>query len=182
MGTDRSAEVEETPEETVYCARHPDVESYLRCGKCGTPICPRCLVQTPVGARCRDCANIARLPTMDVTPVFFARGMAAAGVGGALVGVLWAILIGGAGLGLFFTIFVGLGVGWAVSEAVSRATNYKRGLGLQICAVLGVAMAYLVQENLTPGGINFSGPLILQRDLIAALIGAAFAFSRLKVY
>ena len=108
--------------------------------------------------------------------------MAAAGVAGALVGALWAGFTGGIGGFGLFTILIGLGVGWAISEAVSRATNYKRGLGLQFCAVLGVAMAYLVQENLTPGGIRFDGPLILQGDLIAALIGAAFAASRLKGY
>jgi hypothetical protein len=182
LGTDRGTELEETPEEAVYCARHPDVETYLRCGKCDTPICPRCLVQTPVGARCRDCANISRLPTFNVTPEYFARGMVAAGVSGAIVGVIWAVLTGGAGLGLFFAIFLGLGVGWAVSESVSRATNGKRGLGLQICAILGVAMAYLVMENLTPGGIIPQGRrgLLGEGELIAALVGAAFAFSRLK--
>jgi hypothetical protein len=178
LGTDQAAELE--TEEVVYCARHPDVETYLRCGKCGTPICPRCLVQTPVGARCRECANVSRLPTFNVTPVFFARGMVAAGVSGAVVGAIWAAVTGGAGGIGIFSIIIGLGVGWAVSEAVSRATNYKRGLGLQFCAVLGVAMAYLVMENLTPGGIHFRGPLILQGNLIAALVGAAFAFSRLK--
>ena len=179
MGTDRGAELD-TPEDVVYCARHPEVESYLRCGKCGTPICPRCLVQTPVGARCRDCANLSRLPTFNVTPAFFARGMIAAGVSGALVGGIWAVVTGGARFGILFAVLGGLAVGWAVSEAVSRATNYKRGLGLQACAVLGVAMAYLVQENLTPGGISFSGPLLRQGDLILAFVAAAFAASRLK--
>jgi hypothetical protein len=106
--------------------------------------------------------------------------MGAAVVSGAVVGAFWALLTGGIGLGLFFAIAIGLGVGWAVSESVSRATNYKRGLGLQICAVLGVALAYLVQENLAPGGDFLRGPLLRQGELIAALVGAAFAFSRLK--
>lgn len=180
MGTDRSAGIEDASEEVVYCARHPDVETYLRCGKCDTPICPRCLVQTPVGARCRDCANISRVPTFNVTWEFFARGMVAAIVSGAVVGAIWAALVGGIGIGLFFAIAIGLAVGWAVSEAVSRATNLKRGLGLQVCAVLGVALAYLVQENLAPSGDFLRGPLLLQGDLIAALVGAAFAASRLK--
>jgi hypothetical protein len=180
VGTDRSAGIEETPEDVVYCARHPDVETYLRCGKCDTPICPRCLVQTPVGARCRDCANITRLPTFNVTPEFFARGMGAAIVSGAVVGGLWALVVGDARVGIFFTLFIGLGIGWALSEAVSRAANRRRGLGLQICAVLGVALAYLVQANLAPGGIEFDGPLLEQSGLIAGLVGAAFAASRLK--
>src|SRR5262245_41825997 len=46
----------------VQCARHPEVETALRCSRCDTPICPRCLIQTPVGARCRDCARLARSP------------------------------------------------------------------------------------------------------------------------
>ena len=180
LGIDQGAGIEETPEDALYCARHPDVETYLRCGKCGTPICPRCLVQTPVGARCRECANVSRLPTFNITPEYFARGMIAAGVSGALIGTLWAILINGAGLGLLFAIIIGLGVGWAVSESVSLSTNRKRGLGLQVCAVLGVVMAYLVQENLTPGSIGFHGGLIEHGDLIAAAVGAIFAASRLK--
>ena len=180
MGADRSTGLEDTPEEAVYCARHPDVESYLRCGKCDTPICPRCLVQTPVGARCRDCANLSRLPTFNVTPAFFARGMTAALVSGLLVGAAWAFLFGGARLGFLFAILVGLGVGWAISEAVSRATNYKRGLGLQVAAILGVALAYLVQETLAPGDVFFGRRILDQGEIIAAIIAAAFAFSRLK--
>ncbi len=156
------------------------METYLRCGKCGTPICPRCLVQTPVGARCPDCANVSRLPTFNVTPEFFARGVIAAGVTGVVVGVLWALLTNGALQFGLFSILLGFGLGWVISEPVSWATNRKRGLGLQVCVVLGVAMAFLVQENLTPGGLTFSGGLINHGDLIAALIAAAFGASRLK--
>jgi hypothetical protein len=28
-------------DETVFCERHPDVETALTCGRCGAPICPR---------------------------------------------------------------------------------------------------------------------------------------------
>jgi hypothetical protein len=180
LGIDRGTGLEETPEEAVYCARHADVETYLRCGKCDTPICRRCLVQTPVGARCRECANISRLPTFNVTPEYFARGMAAALVSGAVTGATWAFLFGGARLGFLFAILVGLAIGWAVSEAVSRATNYKRGLGLQVCAILGVALAYLVQETLAPGDVFFGRRILDQGEIIAALVAATFAFSKLK--
>jgi hypothetical protein len=44
----------ETP--VVYCARHPKTETLLRCGRCDTPICPRCMVHAGVGIRCPDCA------------------------------------------------------------------------------------------------------------------------------
>lgn len=42
----------------MRCALDPDTETNLTCGKCGQPICPKCLVQTPVGARCPQCAAL----------------------------------------------------------------------------------------------------------------------------
>ena len=44
----------------MKCARHSDTETSLTCGRCETPICVRCLVQTDVGIRCRTCAPVRR--------------------------------------------------------------------------------------------------------------------------
>jgi hypothetical protein len=174
VGADRGVELEDRPDGATFCARHPRVETYLRCGRCDTPICPRCLVQTPVGARCRDCANVRTLPTFNVTPVFFARAQTAALVSGVVVGAIWAFLLPGF-FGFYATIFVGLGLGWAISESVSLATNRKRGLGLQLSAVMGVALAWAVHQFLGPA--SFVSGL----DLVAAAIAAFFAASRLKI-
>lgn len=174
MGADRSAELEGAPEDATDCARHPQVETYLRCGRCGTPICPRCLVQTPVGSRCPDCANLRRLPTFDVSPAYFARGMAAAALSGLLIGGLWGYVTGGFGFGIFFSFFVGMALGWAISESVSLATNRKRGLGLQVCAVVGVILAFIIQDALAAEFARSSG------DLIAAGVGVFYAASRLR--
>src|SRR5581483_3983651 len=87
MTAEREPETQAGSEGLMHCARHPQVETALTCGRCGTPICPRCLVQTPVGARCPTCANVRRLPTVDIKPVFLARGFAAAVVAGVAVGV-----------------------------------------------------------------------------------------------
>ena len=53
--------------ESMRCEAHPDVETNLRCGKCDKPICPKCMVETPVGARCRECARINKLPTFQIS-------------------------------------------------------------------------------------------------------------------
>jgi hypothetical protein len=156
------------------------VETYLRCGRCETPICPRCLVQTPVGARCRDCANVTRLPTFDVTPVFFARGFAGAMVAGVVVGAVWGGLKGPLGFSFFFAILLGFAAGWAMSEAVSLATNRKRGLALQIAAVAGMALAFIVQD------VAFSTNPITREiaresDLVLLGAGAVYAAIRLKI-
>jgi hypothetical protein len=108
--------------------------------------------------------------------------MIAAGVTGAVVGVIWALLTNGTMQFGLFAIVLGFAIGWAISEPISWATNRKRGLGLQVCAVLGVALAFLVQANLSPVGLAFGGGIQFHGDLIAALIAAAFGASRLRGY
>jgi hypothetical protein len=179
LGTDRSPQLDEA-EGATYCARHPQVETYLRCGRCETPICPRCLVQTPVGARCPECARVSRLPTFDVSPAFFFRGFAAAMAAGLVVGGIWGALKGPLGFGFFFAILLGFAAGWAVSEAVSLATNRKRGLGLQACAVAGVALAFLVQDVFF-GDSGIGRAIAREGDLILLIVGAIYAAIRLKV-
>jgi Domain of unknown function (DUF4352) len=44
----------------MNCARHPDTETSLSCGRCNTPVCVRCMVHTDVGIRCRTCAPVRR--------------------------------------------------------------------------------------------------------------------------
>jgi hypothetical protein len=154
VGSDYSTEL---TSDVVYCKRHPQVETVLRCGRCETPICPRCLVQTPVGARCRECANVRTLPTVDVKPVFLARGLGGALLGGAFTGAVWGYTLGTDPRVFFFFGIIGLAIialviGWAVSELVALASNRKRGPVMQACAVAGCVVAYAV-HNLVGGGV-----------------------------
>jgi hypothetical protein len=177
LGTDRSPQLDEA-EGATYCARHPQVETYLRCGRCETPICPRCLVQTPVGARCPDCARVTRLPTFDITPAFFFRGFLGAMVAGAVVGAIWGAIKGPFGFGFLFAALLGFAAGWAISEAVGLAANRKRGLGLQLCAVSGMVLAFIVQDVFF--GNAFTNLVNREGDLILLIVGGIYAAVRLK--
>lgn len=53
---DAAREAYYATETKLYCARHPQTETGLRCGRCDTPICPRCMVHASIGIRCPDCA------------------------------------------------------------------------------------------------------------------------------
>ena len=123
-----------------HCATHPDVETGLGCGRCGKYICPRCMIQTPVGARCDECASVTRHPTFDVTPSYYLRAVVAGVVVAFVTGIIWGLLLG---LGLPLLILSGVAVGYVVGEAVSRASNRKRGQGLAITAGLSMSIAVL---------------------------------------
>jgi len=163
-------------EGAMQCAAHPSVETELACGRCGKPICPRCLVQTPVGARCRECARVRRLPTYHISATFLLRGLGAALVAGAVLGLLWRLLFP-FGFGFFFGFFVALGLGYAVGESVSLATNRKRGPPLQVIAAAGVVVAYFVRNLLSGEGVIPTDDLF---GYVVVGVGVAVAIGRLR--
>ncbi len=169
----------------MQCATHPNVETELACGKCGKPICPRCLVYAPVGTRCRECANLRKLPQYNISAGFLLRGAGAALVAGAVLGGLWGLLLPYQ-LGLLFGLGVGFGIGYSVGESVSLATNRKVGLPLQAIAVGGVILAFVVRDAVLLTQLrNFHVGLgdLLRNDTygwIATIVAAVVAIGRLR--
>jgi hypothetical protein len=159
----------------MQCARHPKVETELTCGRCDTPICPRCAVFTDVGARCPACAPARKLPQFEIGPLYLLRGAAAALGAGAAVGAVWGALVPGR-FGLL-GLFLAAVVGYLIAEAVSLATNRKAGTPLQVIAVGGVIAAYLLR-NLVLGDELLPADDLL--GYVAVIIAGAVAISRLR--
>jgi len=124
---------------------------------------------TPVGARCRDCAGVRRLPTYQLSARFVLRGLGAALAVGATAGALWAVLLSSRA-GAFIGLFLGIGLGYAIGESVSWATNRKRSPTLQGMAVIGVLLAYVVR-NLVE-----NGTLVRSDDVFGYVVVAVAAF------
>ena len=159
----------------MRCARHPNVETELTCGRCETPICPRCVVFTDVGARCPACAPTRKLPQFEIGPLYFLRGGAAALAAGAGLGAAWGVLLPGR-ISLFGLLLAAL-LGYLIAEAVGAATNRKSGTPLQVVAGGGAIAAYLIR-NLVAGN-----ELLPADDLfgyIAVIVAGAVAISRLR--
>ncbi|MFC2013505.1 hypothetical protein ACFLU8_01265 [Chloroflexota bacterium] len=156
----------------MRCAYHPDVETNLRCGKCGKPICPKDMVQTPVGAKCPECAKLYKLPTYQVPTKYYLRAVGA-GLGMAIAcGIVWGLI------GLirfpFLNFVLAAGVGYAIGEVISRSVNRKRGAGLATIAGIAMVVSYLV-SIFSPWGLRFG-----LFDLLAIALGIFVAVTRLR--
>ncbi len=177
----RAAVVEdETP--TLRCARHPGTETVLRCGRCETPICPRCMVETPVGARCPSCAGVKRFRSL-LKPAELVR----AGGYGIAVGALGTVIytfVPFLGPLISFAI-VGFGVGHVVSIGVNR----KRARELAPIAVaclfvgyeIGLVARFATESSFEP--VLLLAPILALRQLqmlLGLLVGALLAWMRVR--
>ena len=164
----------------MKCAFHPDVETNLRCGKCGKPICPKCLVQTLVGARCPDCAKLYKLPTYQVSTTYLLRAIGT-GAGMAIVGgVIWGVVRGSVPF-FYLNFLLAPAVGYAIGEVISLSVNRKRGAILAVIAGVAVALSYMVSV-LSPWGlsINLASIKYLILDILALGLGIFVAVNRLR--
>ncbi|MDI3339452.1 MAG: hypothetical protein QJR03_02850 [Sphaerobacter sp.] len=164
------------------CTYHPNVRTRLRCSRCGTPICPRCAVETPVGYRCPDCAAVRGLPTYQTGPSVLAKSVLTGAVVAVAVGALW---------GYFpsWQFYLALVLGFGVAESMSWAANHKRGRDLQVAAIglvlLGLVVARVVIAQQNPFGLTLDDVLnhatdpavaeVFQLRLIPDLLFAALA-------
>jgi hypothetical protein len=168
----------------MKCATHPDVETNLTCSKCGKPICPKCLVQTPVGARCRDCAQLTRLPTYHVSASYYLRaGLVAFGMA-IVCGIVWGLIneIIGLRIPLSINLLLAPAFGYAIGEVISLATNRKRGTGLAVVGSIAVVISYAITiliAILFTGGFYRSLFMSLY-DLAALGLGIYVTTTRLR--
>ena len=109
------------------CANHPNEMTFVRCGRCDKPICTRCMVDSPVGKKCRPCAtNQTHLEQSTGRQVLQAL------VGALVVAIPAAWLAWQIPL-----ILLAFPYGWLVGEVGFRSSQRSRSLAVQ--AVVGVA-------------------------------------------
>lgn len=166
----------------AVCFWHPEMETGLSCSRCGKNICTNCLVQAPVGIRCRECGKAQPMPTYDVQPTHYARGVAVAIVLAIAGGVLWVILDRVIdGLGAFGSVSGMLAVpfGYAAGDIISRAVNRKRNAVLAAVAIGVVLVAFLGKQFLTPLFFGFGSGFGMWEILFLAA-GCYLAWQRLR--
>jgi len=153
-----------------HCYWHPEVETGLSCNRCGKDMCTQCMVQAPVGIRCRECGKAARPPTFEVQPSYYARAVvvgAAIAIGG---GLLWALVVQTVfGRIPFLPSLLALAMGYGAGELIALSVNRKRGTGLAWIAGSSVAIAFLISWRLSPFGFSIWGLLFIILGVVIAV-------------
>ncbi len=165
----------------MRCATHPDVETELRCATCGKPICPDCMVETPVGMKCREHG-------LNPTPAIYRVSLA--GYGAAVpAGLVLSALAGAVALRfpyLILLLVLGVVFGRLIGEAMSYSSGWKRGPWLAAAAAATVAVGTVVGGSLLAR--LWSGiPPVSAADLLAGILAVPLlwvfgAFAALTAY
>lgn len=189
MTTDAAA-AELTEPEPLYCYRHPDRETWVRCGRCDQPICSRCAMQGPVGLRCKVCGTPSRDALATMRPTQLAIAAVVSLGGGAIVGYA------GSALQIFGLVAAFFG-GGLIAEALDRSVGIKRGPriiaiavpGIIAGGVVGVALSVLWTWQQMLGYADGGEPgvyldmylwTVLPFALLAVLVAAGVAAARLR--
>jgi hypothetical protein len=127
----------------IYCANHPNVETSLRCNKCGKPICAKCAVRMPTGYRCKECVR-GQLKVFDTALWYdYLLGFLTAAILGFLASLL-ATLVSGLGFIGWILIVVGAPTaGMVIAEGVRLVTRKHRSRALFITIAAAVVVGAL---------------------------------------
>ncbi len=124
-------------EQEVRCPRHPDQVTSLTCSRCGKPVCFRCMVYTPVGIRCRECASSPRSGVYAPSIGQIAKSFLAVLPLSVVLGALWMMYPR-------YAFWIALVLGFVGGEMISLVSGRKRGPEMQAVAAIMVLIAVVI--------------------------------------
>ncbi|MEA3339525.1 MAG: B-box zinc finger protein [Chloroflexota bacterium] len=163
--------------EPLHCVNHPKAVTYLRCNKCGDPICVKCAVQTPVGYRCRDCVRSQqKVFYADFRPIHYAVAAAVALPLALIAGWLIPSLT-------WYAIILGPLTGGGIANLAHWAIRRRRGqyTWLVVCGcIVAGTLPHALLSLFTLLSQPLTGLMMLLWDgiYLATATGAAYAWLR----
>lgn len=178
MTTDGAATpADDADDGALRCYRHPDRETWVRCGRCDQPICSRCAMQGPVGFRCRQCGTPSYDPLTSLRPTQLVIGFGISALGGLVIG-----LVGGR-IGIFGLLLAWF-AGGLIADAVIRFVGFKRGPRMMVTLfggiLVGAALAFVGEAaayaNSVGGDGTFMAAYVYSQGPWAALASGIACF------
>ncbi|MBK16114.1 MAG: hypothetical protein CL770_05450 [Chloroflexi bacterium] len=132
------------------------------CVRCSIPVCPKCIVHSPVGVRCISCGKSSLSVLNKMSIGLFLKTLFISVFSGLLIGYVLLIM---SDIYLYWIHWIGvLFAAYAISEIVYKISEYKRGFKVQLIGSLGLGVCICVQLffsgyfsvfTLIVGGISF---------------------------
>ncbi|MFO7633236.1 MAG: hypothetical protein R6W76_11880 [Caldilinea sp.] len=150
------SQTNETPSEPaaagapMFCTNHPETETYLRCNKCGKPICLKCAVLTEVGYRCKECIREQQnvFYTAMTSDNWIAFAVAAGITLVAWPFVAWLFLITGF-FGWIIAALIGSGAGASLAQIIRNSVGRRRGRYIRHFTLAGIVTGLVLSGLLT---------------------------------
>lgn len=124
-----------------YSNQHDNAKIF--CVRCSIPVCPKCIVHSPVGVRCISCGK-SSLSVLNKMPKYlFAKTLFISSFAGLVLGF---ILLMMSSIYLYWIHWIGMVFSaYAISEIVSKVSGYKRGLKVQFIGSFALTICICVQ-------------------------------------
>lgn len=126
------------------CYKHKSQTTSLSCASCETGVCIKCVIHTPTGIKCKNCANLKRIPTFVVSPVFFLRGFISISITLILfiIGLYFFLLY--IQSGLFIVLLSIIFLGFLIGQILSFSVNRKRGNSLKLLSIISFLIGIIL--------------------------------------
>jgi hypothetical protein len=167
----------QTSDEVLYCANHPEVETLLRCNRCGKPICLKCATLTDVGYRCRECIRNVQDTYFNAKPsdniVAFAVAFLVTAVAVPVASILFRIFPFWF-ISIIIAVMIGGAAGGILTQIIRRAVDRRRSREMRFYALAGTISGVVIGIGGVaillgiPMGVLFSLPLLVFTVLAAA--------------
>jgi hypothetical protein len=166
--------------EVLYCANHPDVETLLRCNRCGKPICLKCAELTDVGYRCKECIRGVQDKYFNAAATDNLIAFGVAFIVTALAAPFASLLLRMFGMffGLLIAFMLGGAAGGVLAQIVRTAVGRRRGRQLPYFALAGIILGVIVGSLV---GLIFVGlPPLNLALLVFTVLAAGAAYQILR--
>jgi hypothetical protein len=167
--------------EVLHCANHPNVETLLRCNRCGKPICLNCAELTDVGYRCKECIRGVQdiyfnaVPTDNI--VAFVVALLVTAVAAPIAGLVFGLIRFGF-FSLILAVIIGGTAGGILAQIIRSAIGRRRGRYLRYYALAGIVVGVLLGSIL--GLLILGIPTLTLPLIVFAFLAAMAAYQILR--
>ena len=126
------------------CYKHKSQTTNLSCATCEIGVCIKCVIHTPTGIKCKNCANLKRIPTYEVSPVFFLRGIVSISITLILFMIRLYFLLLYIHSGLFIVLLSIIILGFLIGQILSFSVNHKRGKPLKLLSGISFSIGIVL--------------------------------------